>query len=200
MIWSLPVPLTRGLRLTVLLTSYSIHFECEVKALVTQLCPTLCDPMDCSPPGSSVHGIFQARILEWVANFLLQGTFLTQGLNPSLLHWQVDSLPLSHLESPAFPLEAAEEIICPSSPSAMCRKVQESSQLLFPGWLLWWPFAFSIQKPKLLQKSLWTAHALLMPWEMAWVIKGREAVQAWLLSFAVLVLTLNLLCGLWKWK
>ena len=35
---------------------------------VTQLCPTLCDPMDCSLPGSSIHGIFQARILEWVAN------------------------------------------------------------------------------------------------------------------------------------
>ena len=34
---------------------------------VTQLCPTLCDPMDCSPPGSSVHGIFQARVLEWGA-------------------------------------------------------------------------------------------------------------------------------------
>ena len=32
-----------------------------------QLCPTLCDPMDCSPPGSSVHGIFQARVLEWGA-------------------------------------------------------------------------------------------------------------------------------------
>ena len=32
-----------------------------------QSCPTLCDPLDCSPPGSSVHGIFQARILEWVA-------------------------------------------------------------------------------------------------------------------------------------
>ena len=31
---------------------------------VAQLCPTLCDPMDCSPPGSSVHGIFQARVLE----------------------------------------------------------------------------------------------------------------------------------------
>ena len=38
---------------------------CEV--LVAQLCPTLCDPMDCSPPDSSVHGILQARILEWVA-------------------------------------------------------------------------------------------------------------------------------------
>ena len=34
---------------------------------VAQLCPTLSDPMDCGPPGSSVHGIFQARILEWIA-------------------------------------------------------------------------------------------------------------------------------------
>ena len=34
---------------------------------VAQLCPTLCDPMDCSLPGSSVHGIFQVRVLEWVA-------------------------------------------------------------------------------------------------------------------------------------
>ena len=36
-------------------------------ALVAEYCLTLCDPMDCSPPGSSVHGILQARILEWVA-------------------------------------------------------------------------------------------------------------------------------------
>ena len=35
--------------------------------LITQSCPTLCNPVDCSPPGSSVHGILQARILEWVA-------------------------------------------------------------------------------------------------------------------------------------
>ena len=35
--------------------------------LLTQSYPTLCNPMDCSPPGSSVHGILQARILEWVA-------------------------------------------------------------------------------------------------------------------------------------
>ena len=34
---------------------------------VAQLCPTLSDPTDCSPPGSSVHGIFQARVLEWGA-------------------------------------------------------------------------------------------------------------------------------------
>ena len=35
--------------------------------LVAQLCPTLCNPMDCSPPGSSIHGIFQTRVLEWIA-------------------------------------------------------------------------------------------------------------------------------------
>ena len=41
---------------------------------VTQLCPTLCDPMDCSPSGSSAHGILQARIPEWVATPFLQGS------------------------------------------------------------------------------------------------------------------------------
>ena len=39
----------------------------KVKSEVAQSCPTLCDPMDCSLPGSFVHGIFQARVLEWVA-------------------------------------------------------------------------------------------------------------------------------------
>ena len=39
----------------------------EWKVLVAQSCLTLCDPMDCSPPGSSIHGIRQARILEWVS-------------------------------------------------------------------------------------------------------------------------------------
>ena len=40
---------------------------CVCVHLVSQLCPALCDPMDCSPPGSSIHEILQARILEWVA-------------------------------------------------------------------------------------------------------------------------------------
>ena len=65
-----------------------------------QSCPTLFNPMDCSPPGSSVHGILQARILELVVRALLQGIFLTQGSNPPLLYWQVDSLPPGHQESP----------------------------------------------------------------------------------------------------
>ena len=45
----------------------------KMKVLVVQSCPILCDPMDCSPPGSSVHRIFQARILEWVAILLSRG-------------------------------------------------------------------------------------------------------------------------------
>ena len=45
-----------------------------LKVLVTQSCPTLCDPMDCSPPGSSVHGLLQTRILEWVAIPLSRGS------------------------------------------------------------------------------------------------------------------------------
>ena len=49
--------------------------------LVSQLCPTLCDPMDCSPPGSTVHVILQARILEWVAIVFSRGIFPTQGSN-----------------------------------------------------------------------------------------------------------------------
>ena len=66
---------------------------------VTQSCPTLWDPMDCSPPGSSVHGILQARVLEWVAMPSSRGVFPTQGSNLpsliSLLLWQAGSLPLA---------------------------------------------------------------------------------------------------------
>ena len=43
-----------------------------------QSCPTLCDPMDCSPPGSSVHEILQLRILEWVAIFSSRGSSRTR--------------------------------------------------------------------------------------------------------------------------
>ena len=51
------------IKLTVLGSTHILESEREV----TQSCPTLCDPMDCSLPGSSLHGILQARVLEWVA-------------------------------------------------------------------------------------------------------------------------------------
>ena len=82
---------------------YSLYskFPC-VCVLFTQLCPILCNPMDCSPPGSSVPRILQARILEWVAIFLFQGIFLTQGSNLGLLHCRRILYHLSYRESPNF--------------------------------------------------------------------------------------------------
>ena len=61
-----------------------ISFVCFV-VLVAKSCSTLCDPMSCCPPGSSVHGNLQARILKGCSHSLLQGIFLTQGSNPGLL-------------------------------------------------------------------------------------------------------------------
>ena len=54
------------LRRTKLEASYFLFLK-YIKVLVAQSCPTLCNPMDCSPPGSFVHGILQARVLERVA-------------------------------------------------------------------------------------------------------------------------------------
>ena len=52
--------------LSIVCVGGGVVFVCVCVQLL-QSCPTLCDPMDCSPPGSSVQGIFQARILEWMA-------------------------------------------------------------------------------------------------------------------------------------
>ena len=70
-----------------------------------QSCLTLCDLMDCSPPGSSVHGIFPGKNIGAGCQFLLQGIFSTQRSNPRLLYlllWPAGSLPLSHLGSSRF--------------------------------------------------------------------------------------------------
>ena len=67
----------------------------SVHAKLLQSCPTLCDPMDCSPPGSSLHGILQAGILEWVAISSSKGSSQPRdptGISLYRLHWQVDSL------------------------------------------------------------------------------------------------------------
>ena len=54
----------------------------KVKVVVAQLCTTLCNPMDCSPLGSSVNGILQARILEWVASHF-PGNLPDPGIKPA---------------------------------------------------------------------------------------------------------------------
>ena len=78
-----------------------LDFPKFVCVQLLQLCLTLWDPMDCSLPGSSVHGILQARILEWVA-MLPPGDLPDLGSEVHLLHWQVNSLPTEPPGSP-FP-------------------------------------------------------------------------------------------------
>ena len=79
-----------------------------VVVLVTKLCPTLCDPVDCILPGSYCPWDFPEKNPGMGCHFLLLGICPTQGQNPGLLHWQEDSLPLSHLGSPVLPLCVCE--------------------------------------------------------------------------------------------
>ena len=64
----------------------------KVKVLFTQSCLTLCNPMDCSWPGSPVHGVLQARMLEWVA-IPFSGDLPNPGVEPGSPALQADSLP-----------------------------------------------------------------------------------------------------------
>ena len=64
--------------------------------LVAQSCPTLCDPMDCSPPGSSVLGDSSGKNARMGCQALLLGIFLTQGSNPGLTHCRQILCHLSH--------------------------------------------------------------------------------------------------------
>ena len=75
--------------------------------LVTQLSLTLCDPMDSSPPVSSVHGDAPGKNTGVGCHFLLQGIFSTQGSNPGLLHCRRILYQLSHQGSPSSFLDLA---------------------------------------------------------------------------------------------
>ena len=88
-----------------------IEMTSDICAKLLQSCPTLCDPMDYSLPGSSVHGIFPGKNMGVDCYFLLQGIVLTQGSNPSLLsllHWQAGSLPLA---PPGKPLRSISPVL-----------------------------------------------------------------------------------------
>ena len=70
--------------------------------LVAQSCLTLCDPVDCSPPGSSVHGDSPGRNTGVGCHALLQGIFPTQGRNPDLPHYEWILYSLSHQGSTSW--------------------------------------------------------------------------------------------------
>ena len=72
----------------------------KVKVIVAQLCPTLSDPMNCSLPSSSVHGILQARILQWVAILFSRGS-----------SWSRDQTQVSSTASRFFTIWATGEAL-----------------------------------------------------------------------------------------
>ena len=74
------------------------------------MCPTLHDPMDCSLPGSSAHGIFQARVLEWVA---VEGTYLN--IIKAIYDKRTANIILDGEELKAFPLKSGTGQGCPLS-------------------------------------------------------------------------------------
>ena len=84
--------------------------HCEV----TQLCLTLCDPMDCSPPGSSIHGIFYARVLEWVSISFSRGSSQAK-----------DQTWVSHIAGRRFTFWATKE----SQPDIQFSSVQSLSRV-----------------------------------------------------------------------
>ena len=84
--------------------------------LVAQLCPTLCDSMDCSSPGSSVHGVLPARILEWVATPFSWGS-----------SWLRDWTQVSHMAGRFFTVWATTEILKPVRTEVMQVHVFQSN-------------------------------------------------------------------------
>ena len=71
----------------------ALLYMAEGEGEVAQSCLTLCDPVDCSLPGFSIHGILQARILEWVLPFPSPGDLPNPGIEPRSPALQAHSLP-----------------------------------------------------------------------------------------------------------
>ena len=101
----------------------SATWEAKVKVLVTQSCPTLWNPMDCSPPGSSVHGICQARILQWVqfSSVAQSCPTLCNPMNRSTpglpVHHQLLKFTQTHVHRVADAIQPSHPLSSPSPPA-----------------------------------------------------------------------------------
>ena len=124
-----------------------------VHARSLQSCLTLCSPMDCSPPGSSLHGILQARVLEWVAMPPSRGSSQLKDSTPISyvsyvsLYRQESSLPLA---SPGKPLSGHEVKVaqsCPTHCDPMDYTVHGILQARILKWLAF-PFSRGSSRPR----------------------------------------------------
>ena len=140
----LNLPKTFLMRL-VMLTKYDILILYEIcQHLCVHSCLTLCNPMDCSPPDSSVHGIFQASIREQVAISFSRGSSQTKdwtGVPLCLLHWQTGSLPTGPLRKAPMstPERAAVQLASAWWVSLVAQRVKNlpamwETWVQSPGW------------------------------------------------------------------
>ena len=135
-----------------------LPFPSPAKSLLS--CLTVCNPMDCSPPGSSVHGILQARILEWVA-FPSPGDLPDPGIKPRSPTLQADSLPAEPQGKP-FAAVAKSLQLC----LTLCDPIPGILQARTPEWVA---ISFSnAWKWKVKVKSLSHVRPSVTPWTAAY--------------------------------
>ena len=114
---------------------FSRAFSLIVKVKVAQSCATLCNPMYCSPPGSSIHGILQARILEWVAISFSRGFSSPR-----------DPTQVSHIAGGFFTIWAIREALFPyrllpnTDYSSLCYTVSPYCLCYIQQWVYAYPF------------------------------------------------------------
>ena len=132
-----------GARKTVLLTikcnlhHSTIRSKACVCAKSLQSCPTLCDPMNCSPPGSSVHGILQARILEWVDMPSSRGFSWHRKKPDRGFSWHRDQTQVFHIAGKFFTISASRE-----ARSEVYSLVFFSITIIVTGVLISWHWCF----------------------------------------------------------
>ena len=119
---------------------WPLHCRKGKESEVAPSCPTLCYPMDCSLQGSSVHGIFQAKVLEWVAISFSRGGLPTQGMNSGLPHCRQMLYSLSHqgstVESFALILKVWIRCLCAPLAPVLTSWPQESDPRAY-AWQMW---------------------------------------------------------------
>ena len=107
----------------------------SISVLITQSCPTLCNPVDCHSPGSSVHGILQARILEWVAMSSSRGS--SRPRDGTQVSWTAASLPSEPAEKPSGSVK--RKAVRPQCGAEVSRKTfPERPAMLQPTLALLW--------------------------------------------------------------
>ena len=149
-------------------TGVGCHFllQCmkvKSESAVAQSYPTLSDPMDCSLPGSSIHGIFQARVLEWgaIPFSYMQNQFssvaqscptLCDPMNPSTpglpVHHQLPEFTQTHVHRVSDAIQSSHPLSSPSPLSSIfpSTRVFSNESVLHIRWQKYWSFSFSISR------------------------------------------------------